>query len=175
MTYDIDWLISSYMPFFKKFGMNEPNLRAEYEIWKGKTKNDRVKDYLWYIFQEMLMAVAKQFKTEKDFYTYNRDIYFKMWEFRIRVEKKKDNRLLQSIHECDVRLYMIDISYQFKVEMITGHCCSYCDSLDGKQVTPEDYLQNKYLASDQCTRESGCNCTVTSVSIRDANGRLILN
>lgn len=60
------------------------------------------------------------------------------------------------------------------VEIIGGHCCDHCNSLDGRTIPMEDAIKNPdILELDKCTREDGCNCWWSSVVMVDKNGRII--
>jgi hypothetical protein len=168
----LDWMIDNYMPFFMQFGMDEGNLRRQYEVWKAKSSNHRVHDYLWYIFQILLAESAKQSPNELELYRNNFKIHCKMWEFRIKVEGKKANDIKQLVEESRVRMETLQAPSYIEIKVSSGHCCPYCDGLNGMVFSPEDVLENQYLASDKCTRERGCNCRYVSVVMRNDDGSL---
>lgn len=171
---DLDWLITEYMPFFSEFGMTEENVRGYYETW-SKNRPALIKDYLWFIFQSLLYESAKQSKTEQELYKYQNMIYMEMLWFRRKVEKVKANEILQLALASLVRKTISETNFQLKVEIISGHCCPYCDNLNQHMFSSEEVLKNQYLGSRDCTNPQGCNCTYAFVPMRDEDDNLISN
>lgn len=52
----IDWLLREYLPFFEKFGVTKENIISHYDSWK-LNRVDRIEDYLWHIFNLLLMRI----------------------------------------------------------------------------------------------------------------------
>lgn len=168
---DLDWVIKTYMPFFSQFGMTEENVRNYYIVWSGN-RPALPKDYVWFIFQKLLFETAKQSKTEQELYKYQNIIYSEMVWFRRRVENTKANEILQLSLSALIRKSISEVDFQIKIEIISGHCCSYCDKLNGQLFSTEDVLKNQYLGSAKCSNTKGCNCTYAFVPQRDKNGNL---
>jgi hypothetical protein len=176
MSYTIDWLINTYMGFFKEYGMAEDNIREEFEAWKNKTQRDDVKDFLWYVFQQMVLIIPQQtFPHTEQQHRLLKNVYFKMWELRRIFEGKKANHIMKLKLFHEIKANYFQASTPLKVEVISGGCCPFCDSLDGKLYSFEEVLKEQPLASSRCTQKSGCTCTYAFVPQRDANGRLILD
>jgi hypothetical protein len=170
--YTIDWMLKNYMSFFQEFGMDETNIRHNFPIW-SKNRPPLVKDYLWYIFQLLLIESAKQSMGEQALLLNQRKIYATMLDFRRRIEHKPANEILQLMLKADVRRNQLESSVKYKVVIISGNCCPYCNSLNEKQFEFEEVLANQYLGSIHCTRERGCICAYGYEALRDKNSRLI--
>ena len=128
---DLDWLIKKYMPFFQQFGMEEKNIRSHYLKW-SENRPALVKDYLWFIFQQLLFESAKQSHSESDLYKNQVIIYSEMLDFRRRIEKAKANEILQLRFEAEIRQVTSDTNLLLEIEIISGYCCPYCDSLNNQ-------------------------------------------
>jgi hypothetical protein len=172
--FTIDWLVQKYLRFFDKFGMTEEDIRTHYEEWKEKSENDSVKDYLWYLFQVLLGETAKQINNDADFHKNNFEIYSRMWELRVLIEEKKDNQLVRLREESRVMGEAASLPFVVEAQVISGHCCPYCDDLDQKTFAVEEVLRNHFIGSNECTREWGCNCRYQTVPKWDAEGNAIL-
>jgi hypothetical protein len=176
MTQTIDWLVQAYMPFFRIYGMTEENVRDTFEEWKQQSKNDSVKDYLWYVFQQMLQIIPTQVSPDTEAYhDLIKAVYKQMWEFLVRVENKAGNHIKKQMHYHELELWKIQSRYKQVVEIISGQCCPYCDSLNGKTFSFDEILKLQPLASKQCTRKWGCNCCYVVIGVRDVEGRLIMD
>ena len=174
MSYTIDWLVKKYMSFFTEYGITEQNIREQYEVWKNKSNRDDAKHYLWFVFQQMVILIPTQ--TEQDSprqHRLLRDVYFKMGEFMVTIEKKNGNHVkhLMLYHEIKGNDYQSTI--ELKIRIISGHCCPFCDALDKRELTFEEVLNDQPLASNKCTRQYGCNCTYAYFPQRDAAGNVI--
>jgi hypothetical protein len=168
----IDFVVKKYITFFSKYGLTESKIRNGYNVW-AKNGATLVKDYVWSLFQSLLLETAKQSNKEVELYRSQRDIYFEMLYFRRRYEKVKANELLQLFFDADLKKTFLETNLELRVKIISGHCCEYCDSLHQKIYEPLDVIKNKYLGSQKCTNPNGCNCTYSCVSLRDSKGRLI--
>src|SRR5687768_13066229 len=158
----IDWIIENYMEYFTKFQLTELNIRNHFEEWKAGKQVVLPKDYLWYIFQMIVKTIAKQSSSEEQMCRLNVEVYSKMWEFIVKVENRKANHVLRSRFQNELRLWQLESKFKQVVEIISGHCCLYCNNLDGKKMSIEEAIENQYLASKECTREWGCNCYYAS-------------
>ncbi|RYZ24594.1 MAG: hypothetical protein EOO16_00380 [Chitinophagaceae bacterium] len=174
--YTLDWLIKNYLKFFAgDFGMEEGNIRRYYQEWSAKAKNDSVGDYLWHLFHELLDRIPKASLSPELYAKYFSEVYYKMWEFMVYHENRPANDCLQLGMEYRLIYEEQTLPFKFDVKISSGHCCPYCDSLNGMMVTLQQVYQNKYLASHKCTRPSGCNCRYASVPKRRKDGSLVLN
>lgn len=171
---DIDWIITNQMNFLEKFGLYESVIRQYYEDWKKLQPEASANDYLWHVFQTLLDSVVEKFNTEEQLYELNFEIYSKMREFLVKVEKRNANHILKMMNENQLRLWKIRANFKSEVEIISGHCCEFCDSLNNKRISFEEAIEKRYLASKNCTNKYGCNCCYSQVSVKDENGNLIL-
>ena len=170
--YTIDWLIKKHIKFLEEFGLTETYVRNYFTEW-SRNRPPLVKDYLWFIFQNIILEIPKQVSSEIDFYKYNLKVHSQMLDFRREIEKSPANDIYQSCLEFKLRIYEINLSFYCKVEVISGRCCEYCDLLNHELFEFSDIYKNKYLASDKCTNKRGCNCTYVPVPQRNSYGRLI--
>ncbi|MGN6401684.1 MAG: hypothetical protein ACTHMD_14610 [Flavisolibacter sp.] len=168
----IDTIISIYMKWFLKYGMNEYDIRKCYEKYKNKQPQSSANDFIWEIFNTLLSKNSKQSNTTEQFYHNQIDILIHMWEFVKHYEGRTGNDILKDIERQRMALYEL-LPYKVMVKISSGHCCPYCNALNEKEFTIEGYLQQQPLGSESCTRESGCNCRTISIPQRDNTGRLI--
>lgn len=170
----LDWIISTHLPFLKRFGLYESIIRKYYEDWKTAQPSATENDYLWHIFQTLISSIAEKANSQEQFYELSHATYSKMWEFLIHIEKRNGNHVKLLMHENEIRLWKLTTPFKSEVIIISGHCCKFCDDLNQIKISFEEALTNKYLASDNCTREWGCNCCYSLVSVKDENGDLII-
>lgn len=168
---DLDWLVKKYLSFLQQFGMNEDNIRSYFIVW-SKNRHPLIKDYLWFIFQQLLIESTKQSHSASEIYRHQITIYSEMLSFRRRVEKVKANEILQLLLEAEVLKAITDTDLKLDVKINSGYCCPYCDSLNNKNFAVDDILENKYLGSNNCTNQFGCNCTYSFIPLRNEDGSL---
>ena len=174
MDYNIDWLISDYGKFLEKFGLDESSVRQHYPEWQSRAGGGSAKDYLWYLFQVILGETAKQVKDPVDLEKNNLELYSAMWFFRTHVEGQKADALQQLINDTKVRLWQLELPFYFKVKMVSGNCCPYCNSLNGQLFEASDILNHEAFLVGDCTNDKGCNCTIAPVAERDDAGKIVL-
>jgi hypothetical protein len=171
----LEWIIEKYLSYFQTFHLTEDALRTYYSQFKSLLPTASDGDFLWHVFQLIVKEIAKQSHSEEQLYRLNEGVYLKMWEYLVTVENKNGNHVMRLHNENQLRLWQLQFQLKFKwhIVIISGHCCPYCDSLDEKELTFEEALEQQPLASKHCTRELGCNCCYVTRASRDANGRLI--
>ena len=174
MEYNMEWLVNDYGNFLLKFGLDEESVRNHYGVWKERSGVDSVRDYLWYLFQVILGETAKQVKNPLDLQRNNLEIYTAMWFFRTHVEGQKANELQQLINDTRIRLWQVELPFHFRVKVLSGQCCAYCNEFNDQLLTPDDLLQHHSFSTDRCTNETGCSCNITPVAERDAQNQIIL-
>ena len=109
MTYNLEWLVQQYASFFEKFGISRDDLIAHYVIWREKTSDASVTNYLWYLFQVLLGETQKQISHPGDYHRNLHDIYLMMLAFRVKVEGQKDNNLVQLIIKNRIQLWQQEL------------------------------------------------------------------
>ncbi|MEO2071854.1 MAG: hypothetical protein ABGW99_11025 [Zunongwangia sp.] len=171
----IDWLIQNYLSFFEKFGMNEGNIIRHHKSWK-ENRPDIIEDYLWYIFNRLLIENKHQSRDLIEFYERNRLIYSEMISFRRKIEGKKANEIQNMYNRNIVELELEKnsengIAYDFTV--ITPQDCKACQHLTDKVISKREALENNTIPYENCTRTQGCVCLISIMPRRDENGRLI--
>ena len=169
----IDWLLTTYMPFFETLKMDRPNLEFVYNQWKELHPNSRANDFIWYIFNELLLIIAKQAKTELELYKYQRDVYFEMVFFLKKIESRNANHILKPYTYCVLKVAKFSPLF-LKAEVIADPRCEVCKTL--KYLAPIDQaLTDRIIPLENCPNPLGCTCSYAFVSERDENGKLILN
>lgn len=171
---DIDWIIKNHLLFLQTFGLEESKIREHFEVWKVGKISTSINEYFWYLLQNIIPAIAEQVSSEEQIYQLNYETYFKMWEFLVYIERKNGNNVKKLMHHNEIKLWQLkQTNFRKEVVIISNTCCDYCESLNGKHISFEEALDKQYLASDQCTRENGCNCCYSVLTCEDENGELI--
>ena len=171
---DINWLLKNYSELFNEVGITNNSI-IEYQIdYQSKTGNDSILNFLWSLFNISLVTSAKNAKTEYDLHFKNWKLYAAMLQFRRKHEKSKANEILQLQLKSGLLMSNAQSNTKLVVEVISGHCCEYCNSLDTKVFPIDDVLKNQYLGSDSCTNPNGCNCCYAELCAKDENGKIIM-
>lgn len=168
----IDTMLHNYINWFSKFQMDEGNIRRVYETYTIKQPQSSVNDSTWHIFNILLGESVSQNNNIDKLYQTQIEILLKMLEFVKRYERRKGNDILQKVEKIRMEQYKL-FPFEIKVKIIPGQCCSFCDALKNKEFTIKEYLQQQPVGSDNCIRDSGCNCRTMAEGVRDASGRLI--
>ena len=169
MTHTLDWLLQQYGSFFQKFGIEQNDLVSHYTIWKEKSGDESVTNYLWYLFHVLLGETRKQLTNPGDYHRNLHEIYLMMLAFRVNVEGQKDNGLVQAIIKNRIQLWQRELPYPFRLQAISLNCCSYCESINGQVFEADDVLKNPHFASPHCTAEKGCSCGYIPVGAEGNN------
>ncbi len=170
----IEWLINNHLPFLEKFGLDEKKIRDYYETWKVGKQSISINDYFWHILQKIIEQIAVQSQDEIQACELNIETYFIMWNFLRKVERKNANHVFKAMQLNKLRLAELQSGpYKKEVIFLSGHCCPYCNELNGKKFSFEEMIQGEYLGSSNCTNEYGCNCIFVTQSCRDEQGRFI--
>lgn len=164
MTYDLAWLVKNYADFFSDFGIEQPVLLAHYDEWKLQSNDRSVTGYLWYLFHVLLGETQKQMTNRVDYHRNLHDIYVKMLEFRVGVEKQNGNKIVQAIIKNRILQWQLEMAAPFRLQAISLDCCAFCESINGKDFSPEEVLENPHFASDQCSKEGACSCGYSSIT-----------
>ncbi|WP_157687452.1 hypothetical protein [Pedobacter psychrophilus] len=133
-----------------------------------------VNDFVWSLFQQLLIISASKAKSEYELYRSQWEIYASMLNFRRNFEKSKANEILQLHLNAYIQMSNFENRLDLKCEVLSGFCCDYCDSLNGVKFEINDVIKNQYLASTKCTNEKGCNCCYGLVPERDSQGFAIV-
>lgn len=170
-----DRAIKSYGQTFESYGLSISELNRRFEKNLKQNQNSSSKDFIWSQFQELLLKAGQQAKSEYELYEGQWKIYAAMLDFRRRIEKSKANEILQLHLKAYVQMSNAQSRLNLKCKIISGACCEFCDSLNGKKYEIDEVLGKQFLGSENCTNERGCNCCYALVPERDSNNRLILN
>ncbi|MBB1284801.1 hypothetical protein HRH25_10500 [Flavisolibacter sp. BT320] len=158
MTKDLDWLVKTYGDFFGKFGVDKETLLSHYDAWKVQSGQTAVTDYLWHLFHVLIGETKKQVSDPVDLHRNLHEIYLLMLEFRVNVEGQKDNALVQLIIKNRIRQWQAELPYPFHLQAVSINCCPHCERINGQIFEPEAVLHNTHLATQECTKETGCSC-----------------
>lgn len=155
--------------------------------WESNENNINPHDYFWLLFNKALMVNAEKFRdggSGRDFYQKQSSLYYNMSHFRRAEGAKKESinkftRLgFQSDADgakysvSDVEMEVVVIS-STKTTFAPEYLCQYGISQNRKKYSPAEFKDKCFIATDKCTREGGCSCSVASVVKRDSNGNII--
>lgn len=171
--FSLEWILDEYSYFFNMINIPISLVREKYIEFSEKQTNNNGKDFLWSLFQFLIIETSNNSKDEHEMYSRHEQIYYKMTSFRRKYENSKSNDILQLGFDSYLNSLEPIGNIRMKVQIISGHCCDYCNSLNGKRIDLEDAKKNRYLASEKCTREYGCNCCYGYSPELDENGNLI--
>jgi hypothetical protein len=170
---DIEWLIRNYMDDLKKFGANEKNIREYYLEWKETHPNGSIGDYLWMVFNSIINEIPIQVHDEVERYRMNHEVYKSMYFYLVKHENRSGKHVWKLATENYIKQQYYSCSFEQDIEIISGHCCPHCDSLNGKLIPLEDAVKHPdILELDKCTRPN-CNCSYAAIGRRNEDGRLI--
>lgn len=167
--------VKNYGQTFAAYGFPISELKTRFENSTNQKKYPNTADLIWSLFQELLLKAGQQAKTEYELYEGQWKIYAAMLDFRRKTEKSKANEILQLHLKAYVQMSSSQSTLNLKCKIISGACCEYCNSLDGKNFEIQEVLDKQFLGSENCTNEKGCNCCYSLVPERDSNGKLILD
>jgi hypothetical protein len=159
----IDWIIDNYIDFFKDYGIDEKFIRSGYEGYLAGKPEILPRDFLWAIFNHLLMQCAEQCKTKEQLYRHQRDIYSQMLGFERRHENKKAHQMVKTYIMSDINYNLAISDSPLMVEVIGGHCCPYCDKLSGKTYSIPEIKKSFPIANSKCTNPYGCNCGIAVI------------
>lgn len=173
--FSLEWILDKYSWFFESIKIPDRLVQDKYSDYFKSQPNGNGKDFLWSLFQFLIIETSETSNNMQEIYRIHERIYYEMASFRRKHEKIRANEILRLgfdsyLQGCEPSRFFIE-----KVEIISGGCCEYCDSLNGKRMDLEVARKNRYLASEQCTREYGCNCCYGYSAERDSDGNLIIN
>jgi len=170
----LEWVLNPNRPPYvlNTIRVDESIVRKYFTNYIKKKPNSSKEDFLWALLQFLLIKTSKTAKDEYEMYKNHSYIYFNMARFRMDYENEKDHRLFQLGINNQIKSYG-GTGYEMQVRVISGHCCEYCDSLNGKRFDLDYAIKNKPFDLEKCTREFGCNCGTAGVPKKDKDGRLI--
>ena len=164
----MDWLVNDYGKFLEKFGLDEQSIRAHYRDWQASSGKQSVLDYLWYLFQVILGETVKQVINPVDLQKNKLEIYTAMWFFRTHVEGQRSNELQQLINETKIRLWQLELPYDFRVRVLSKQCCAYCDQHHEQLFSIDELLKHQSFIATNCSNEDGCHCLLAPTAERNA-------
>jgi hypothetical protein len=165
-TYDIDWLIKTYMTFFTKFGMDEPNLRLVYSEQGGD-----VLDFAWGVFQKIVDAVNRAEIGDEQRYRTLKEIYFEMVLFQRRHMNELANHIMQIKLRYELLHHIAQTDLICKVTVIGN--CKYSMAKRDKEYSINKALETPPIDTSKCKREYGCVCCYGFVPQRNKSGNLL--
>ena len=177
--------------FFYKYSylkkvLSELEINTLFLEWKSNNSINP-HDYFWLLFNKALMVNAESFRnggSDLDFYNNQSSLYYNMASFRREEGAKKEsiNNFIRLGHQSDadgakysvsdVEMEVVVIS-STKTTFAPEYLCQYGISENRKKYSPEEFMDKCFIATDKCTREGGCSCSVASVVKRDSEGNII--
>ena len=172
--------------FFYKYSylkkvLSEQEINTLFLEWESNN-NVNPHDYFWSLFNKALIVNAEKFRDggyESNFYTYQSLLYYNMAYFRRDEGANKEtiNQFIrlgfQSI--ADGAKYVISGITEMEINVIpnTKGTCDYGISENKKKYAPEEFMDKCFIATDKCTNENGCSCSIAQTVKRDSDGNII--
>ena len=183
---EIDWFFYKYSCLKKV--LSEQEINTLFSEWKSNNSINP-HDYFWLLFNKALMVNAESFRnggSELDFYNNQSSLYYNMASFRGEegANKESINNFIRLGHQSIIDNAKYDsLSDSVEMEVIVNsstkttfapeYLCQYGNSENRKKYSPVEFMDKCFIATDKCTREGGCSCSLASVMKRDAEGNLI--
>ncbi|UAM97770.1 hypothetical protein K8354_15965 [Polaribacter litorisediminis] len=136
-------------------------------------------DYLWLLFNKAILKNGDIFQASNDeslfyqnaFFLYNCMAHFRREEGGSIEEINKFHRLSHKVYIEEAKNDKIGIKQE--IALIPHPRCEYANSLSKKRYSINNFFDECKIASEVCTLNSGCGCSITKVAKRDKNGDLI--
>ncbi|MFT6480424.1 MAG: hypothetical protein ACI964_001798 [Spirosomataceae bacterium] len=168
-----DRFIKGYGGTFESYGFAISELNRRFERCPNQGHDSSTRDFIWSLFQELVLKAGQQAKTEYDLYKGQWIIYAKMLDYRRRMEKSKANEILQLQLKAYIQMSSLESRLSLKCVVISGRCCEFCDSLNEKEYNIAEVLDKQFLGSKNCTNDRGCNCSYSLIPERGLDGSFI--
>jgi hypothetical protein len=177
-----------YKHSFLKKVLSEQEINTLFLEWESNY-NVNPHDYFWSLFNKALLVNAEKFRVNDsglNFYQTQQFLYFGMAHFR-REEGANKETINQFIRlgfqsgvdepkysdlASSVEMEIVVIS-NTKTNFAPEYLCQYGSSENQKKYSPEEFMDKCFIATDKCTREVGCSCSISGVVKRDSNGNII--
>ncbi|SHM78934.1 hypothetical protein [Polaribacter sp. KT 15] len=174
--------IDSFDVFLKNYFIileiySKEELLSLYEEW---SKNNGVffHDYLWLLFNKAILKNGDLFQESKGesfyqnaFYLYNSMAHFRREEGASKAEINKFHRLSHEVYVEEVKNDKIGVTNE--IVLIPHPKCKYANSLNKKIYSIDCFLEECKIASEDCTLNFGCGCSISKIPKRDKKGNLI--
>jgi hypothetical protein len=139
-------------------------------------------DYFWSLFNKALIVNAEKFRDggyESNFHQTQESLYYNMAYFRREEGANKEtiNKFIRLAFKsnADGAKYVIsgDIETEINVIPNTKGTCHYGISENKKKYAPDEFMDKCFIATDKCTNEYGCSCSISATVKRDSDGNII--
>jgi hypothetical protein len=172
--------------FFYKYSylkkvLSDQEINTLFLEWESNN-NVNPHDYFWSLFNKALLVNAEKFKdvgSESNFYQTQESLYYNMAYFR-RDEGANKETINQFIRlafqsNADGAKYVISGITEMEINVITNTkgTCNYGISENKKKYAPEEFMDKCFIATDKCTNENGCSCSIAPTVKRDSDGNII--
>ena len=144
----------------------------------------------FYQTQQSLYYIMAYFRRdegyESNFYNNQSSLYHNMAHFRREEGAKKET--INQFHRLafqsgvdgakygdsasSIEMEIVVIS-NTKTNFAPEYLCQYGSSENQKKYSPEEFMNKCFIATDKCTREGGCSCSISGVVKRDSDGNII--
>ena len=168
--------------------LSEQEINTLFLEWKSNN-NVNPHDYFWSLFNKALIVNAEKFRDggyESNFYNNQSSLYHNMAHFRREEGAKKET--INQFHRLafqsgvdgakygdsasSIEMEIVVIS-NTKTNFAPEYLCQYGSSENQKKYSPEEFMNKCFIATDKCTREGGCSCSISGVVKRDSDGNII--
>jgi hypothetical protein len=170
---NFDSFLTKYPPILEIYSKKE--VLILYEEWR--TNNGVFfHDYLWLLFNKAILKNGEFFQETNDerlFYSNAFYLYNKMAHFRGEEGASKEE--INKFHKLSHEVYIEEAknSKNTDIVLISHPKCEYANPLNKKKYSVNNFLDECKIASELCTLNTGCGCSIAQVPRRDKNGRLI--
>tara|TARA_R110000796_G_scaffold174394_2_gene291346 strand:+ start:2631 stop:3296 length:666 start_codon:yes stop_codon:yes gene_type:complete len=161
--------------------LSDQDINTLFLEWESNN-NVNPHDYFWSLFNKALLVNAEKFKdvgSESNFYQTQESLYYNMAYFR-RDEGANKETINQFIRlafqsNADGAKYVISGITEMEINVITNTkgTCNYGISENKKKYAPEEFMDKCFIATDKCTNENGCSCSIAPTVKRDSDGNII--
>jgi hypothetical protein len=175
----VDFFFYNYS-YLKKV-LSDQEINTLFLEWESNN-NVNPHDYFWSLFNKALLVNAEKFKdggSESNFYQTQESLYYNMAYFR-RDEGANKETINQFIRlafqsNADGAKYVISGITEMEINVITNTkgTCNYGISENKKKYAPEEFMDKCFIATDKCTNENGCSCSIAPTVKRDSDGNII--
>lgn len=148
-------------------GMDREQMEMDYEQYKLKLPAASANDYMWGLFNRMLLESAGDFFKQSL-------LYHCMAIFMSRYEGRNGHKFKKLSIESSISKVWEKYetsNYEMELVVFPDTDCPHAMSLKGKRFPLGLELAN-ILASDECNQDL-CRCVVRGMGKKDENGRLI--
>tara|TARA_R110002096_G_C14541197_1_gene718469 strand:- start:99 stop:782 length:684 start_codon:yes stop_codon:yes gene_type:complete len=167
--------------------LSDQEINTLFLEWESNN-NVNPHDYFWSLFNKALIVNAEKFRdggSESNFYQTQESLYYIMAYFRRDEGANKEtiNQFIRLAFQsiADGAKYAISGDIETEINVISNtktnfapeYLCQYGSSENQKKYAPEEFMDKCFIATDKCTNENGCSCSIAPTVKRDSDGNII--